>query len=80
MKLWKGPKHFNILLAKACIIAGSIGLVIELIFKDWGGTLLAGIIMVGGSALYGFQALAWKQYEQRKKDRNKTNKTADSNS
>ncbi|OGX33813.1 MAG: hypothetical protein A3I43_02030 [Omnitrophica WOR_2 bacterium RIFCSPLOWO2_02_FULL_50_19] len=68
MKFWKGPKHFNILFARACIIAGSIGLIMEIVFKDWGGMLFAAIIMVCGGALYGFQALVWKWYEEKQKN------------
>lgn len=66
MKFWRGPKHFNILLAKACLIGGLIGVVLELLFKDRVGVLLSLIIMVGGGALYGFQAFAWKQSEEKK--------------
>ena len=69
MKFWKGPKHFNILAAKACIIAGSIGLIMELLFKDWTGVKLCLIVIFAGGAIYGFQAIAWKQWEDRNKSK-----------
>ena len=72
MKFWKGPKHLNILLAMACIIVGLVGLVLEFFFRDRTGMLISLIILVGGGALYGFQALAWKQYEERKKNNTNT--------
>lgn len=66
MKFWKGPRNFNILLATACIIAGSIGIILELLFKDWTGVLISFILIGGGGFLYGFQAFAWKQWEEKK--------------
>ena len=56
----------NFFAAKACVIAGAIIVVFELVLRDITGIIIGLIVLIGGSVFYWVQGLAWKQWEDRK--------------
>ena len=72
IKIWKGPSHLNKLLMIGWVIAGFIGILIGIYFRDRGVILLSIGIIVVGAIIYGIQMLAWKKWEEQQEKQGKS--------
>ncbi|MFH1317396.1 MAG: hypothetical protein ABIH71_00055 [Candidatus Omnitrophota bacterium] len=70
-KIWKGPSHFNKMFMFTWVIAGILGILLGLFLKDFEIVLIAVGMIIVGIVIYGFQMVAWKQWEEKQRKEGK---------
>ena len=72
IKFWESPSHAHRKVMIGFIIAGFLGILFGICFKDKGIILSSfGVIFIG-IIFGGFQSIAWKQWEEQQKRQGKS--------
>ena len=66
IKFWQRPSYEHKMFMFGCIIAGSLGTLVGIYFKDKNTIILSCGVILMGIIVGGFQSIAWKQWEDKR--------------